>query len=292
MGAADQILAAIGGGLSGGARGYQWAEEFDQKDREIDNKKEVARLQGEIRMMLESMKETGRNERYATPSGNVVAQQAGATQRNTDDNETTVAVADGRNAVTTRGQDITQSLGIARNDTTRRGQDLNFTLGGMRNSTALFGIKTGAETTRRGQDMTSATAANAEAGRGTRATDVNKLRSQEIEQRERLEKSKRADPWSGVTFDQPGGELKDGTGRPTATPIEVKEKPTPTSSLPVVVRSPEAAGDQSARLEQQATGLITQFRAEKDPAKKAALRTQLQRVRDQLVAAQAKPGGE
>lgn len=87
-------------------------------------------------------------------------------------------------------------------------------------------------------------------------------------------------------------ELKDGTGRPTAQAIEVKEQPHAGTGLPVVTRSPEAGADQAARLEQQARGLITQFQAEKDPAKKAALRTQLARVRAELVKAQPKPGGQ
>jgi hypothetical protein len=48
----------------------------------------------------------------------------------------------------------------------------------------------------------------------------------------------------------------------------------------------------SEQLTKQARSLIEQFKREADPAKKTALRSQLARVREQLVRAQAKAGGQ
>jgi hypothetical protein len=81
-----------------------------------------------------------------------------------------------------------------------------------------------------------------------------------------------------------------GTGKPTAQPIEVRETPAP--GLPVAPpRSPEAAGDELARLTAQATSLVAQYQATGDRARKEALRAQLARLRAQIVTAQAKETG-
>lgn len=293
----DDLLAGIGGALEGGLKGYTWGKEFAQKDREINNRKEVAQLREEIRLMLESMKEGGRNDRNAQ---NATSRETVAGANNTSRetiaegrNETAETIATGRNAVTTRGQDITQSLGIMRNDTTRRGQDFGFTLGGMRDDTTRRGQDIGATTTRRGQDITESLGTAAETGRATRATAANTLREKEITQRGEIEKNRNRDPWglpttTPVTFGA-GAEVKEGTGKATAQPIEVKET---TGGLPVSPRSPEAAADQSQRLEQQALSIIEKYKTETDPAKKTALRNDLTRLREQILKAQQKPGGQ
>lgn len=293
----DDILAGVGGALEGGLKGFTWSKEFQQKDREINNRKEVALLQQEIRQMLASMSDTrardiagANNTSRETVAGVNNASRETIAGANNASRET---IATGRNATTERGQDITQQLGILRNDTTRRGQDFGFTLGTDRNETTRRGQDIGATTTRHGQDITEQLGISAEGGRATRATDANALREQEIEQRERLAKKNRANPFGGVDFTggAPPPEVKEGvgTGKPTAQPIEVKET---TGGLPVAPRSPEAAGDQSQRLEQQALSVIQKYQTEKDPAKKTALRNDLARIREQILKAQQKPGGQ
>ncbi|MGE3278039.1 MAG: hypothetical protein AB7O67_23250, partial [Vicinamibacterales bacterium] len=285
--AAQDILAAVSGALKGGAEGYMFNREEDYKNRKLDSDSEIKRLQTEIKVMLENMKEQGRNQRWETPSGNVTATQEGQNTRWLNPSGNVIA----NNRTRERGQDLGFSLGLAledgRNnrwstpsgnaivgaDTSRRGQDLS------------------AETARRGQDISAATAAAAEAGRGTRATDANALREKEIEARERLERLKRQGNSGSLLGDAgrdglpaaPGMppadiELPDtGTGRPTAEPIEI----VPQAGPPVTPRSPEASADESSRLSQQATSLLQQFKTEADPAKKRAIGAQLRRLREQ-----------
>jgi len=293
--AAQDILAAIAGGLKGGAEGYMYNRDEDYKNRKLESDSEIKRLQTEIKVMLESMKEQGRNQRWEAPSGNVTATQEGQTSRWLTPSGNTTA----NNATRARGQDIAQSLGLTleagRNsrwstpsgnaivgaDTSRRGQDLS------------------AETMRRGQDLSAETAAASETGRGTRATDANALREKEIAARERIERLRRQGSegsllgnlgrdglpaTSGVPTDI---ELPDtGTGRPTAEPIEI----VPQAGPPITPRSPEASSDEATRLSTQATSLLQQFKAEADPAKKRAIGSQLRRLREQILQAQKKAG--
>jgi hypothetical protein len=294
--ASEDWLAGIGGGLQGGLGGFTWAKEFDQKDRQIESQREIARLRDEIRLMLAQI---GAGSREKIADANIGSREkiAGAnidsresiTGANIDSRE---KIAGQRDTTTRRGQDITQQLGIGRDTTTRRGQDFQFDLGVMRDTTARRGQDVGATTTRRGQDLTRTTATEAEGGRNTRATDANRLREQEIEARTERDRARRRDPWSGVDLggDTPITEIREetGTGKPTAQPIEVKET---TGGLPVAPRSPEAAADQSQRLEQQALSIIERFKVEKDPARREALRNDLKRLREQIVQAQQKSGG-
>jgi hypothetical protein len=281
----DDALAGLAGALKGGWDAFTWAKEFEQKDRQLNNQVEIARLRDEIRMMAI---EAGLLK-HQTPSGNVVAQQAGAAARNDADNQTTRDVAAGNQQVTMRGQDITKELGIMRDVTQRRGQDFTFDLGVIRDNTTRRGQDITSETARRGQDITQQLGITAEAGRKTRATDANALRREEMASRERIAKDRNADPWgvsttSGVTFGDDGEVTEDtGTGKPTAAPIEVRET---TGTTPVAPRSPEAADDQLSRLEQQAAATIQKYRTEKDPAKKAALRNDLTRLRGEISKAQ------
>jgi len=276
--ALEDVFAGLGAGLSGAADQYVAGQTRQLKEKEIDNRREVSLLQQEIRLMLESMKEGGRNERYDKASGNVVAQQAGQTARNDTDNATTLDVAGIRDETTRRGQDITQTLGIARDDTTRRGQDFGFTLGGRRDDTTRRGQDIGATTTRRGQDFAFSLGTTAETGRNTRATDVNALRQQEITQRAEIEKGKNRDPWGAVTFGGTPAEVREGTTtRPTAQPIEVKETPAP--GLPVTPpKSPEGVADQLSRLSDQVKSLMTQVQQAKTPAQRQAFKQQLARA--------------
>lgn len=177
-----EILQGLGAAGEGALEGYTWGKQYEQKNREIDQRAEIARLNGEIRTMLETMKEGGRESRHATPSGSVVAQQEGATARTDATNMTRTNIAEmlegGRNArhatpsgnvlatqdgatertnltisardmwnrmsdaTRRRGQDISQGNAEMRDETQRRGQDFGLGTSVMRDGT-----------TRRGQDM-------------------------------------------------------------------------------------------------------------------------------------------
>lgn len=287
----DDVGAGIAGGLDSFLKTLSWQKEYEQTDRKIESDARTKELQAEIRAMIATMNERGRSDRWSTPSANVVTTQAAQTARNTDDNTTATTIAEGRNAVTSRGQDLNHALGLTRNETTRRGQDFGFTLGGMRDTTARRGQDMTAGTARRGQDISRELGLTFETGRTTRAADANTLRVQENEKDREVDLERirrRANPFEGLfeDGDDPLREVVDGTGRPTAEPIEVMDPPTDDRPLP---RSPEADADQSQQMETQARSLMEQFRKEADPARRAALRSQLQRLRDQL--AQKTPGG-
>jgi hypothetical protein len=162
------ILEGLAAGGKGAMDAYTWQKEHEQRDRVSETRAEIARLHAETRAMLEQLKEGGRAERHATPSGSVIAQQAGATERAGVANETRAAIAEmnadvqranegGRNTrfdkgITARSlwermQDLTQRRGQdlrhdeagARNVTTRRGQDLNAAAAAARDATARSG---------------------------------------------------------------------------------------------------------------------------------------------------------
>jgi hypothetical protein len=174
----DVLLGALGGGFEGAAKGYSWQKEYEQQDRRLDQQNELAKLREDVRLMVEYLREGGREGRWDRPSGNVVTQQQGAMDRL----EVTEAGRDTRHAtpsgnqlaalegafsrhitpsgnalVAEEGRDerwMTPSANARMQaDTTRRGQDigsgdrrrgqdLTFDAGTMRD-----------ETTRRGQDM-------------------------------------------------------------------------------------------------------------------------------------------
>jgi hypothetical protein len=180
-----ELLQGLGAAGEGALDGYTWGKQYEQRNREIDQRGEIARLQGEIRAMVAGMTEAGRNERHATPSASVVAQQEGATARTDATNMTrtnitemleggrdrrhatpsgsTVAAQEGatertgmnisardmwnRMSDTTRrrGQDISQGTAEMRDETQRRGQDFGLGATVLRDGTA-----------RRGQDMRTA----------------------------------------------------------------------------------------------------------------------------------------
>lgn len=295
---AEQIFAGLSGAISGGLKGYTWEQEHAQKNREIDNRKEVALLQAELRSMIAEMNERGRDGRSAATiqSRETIAGQNNDTRELIagQNNDTRETIAAGRDETTRRGQDITESLGIRRDGTTRRGQDFQFDLGVMRNNTTQRGQDISATTQRRGQDITQQLGISAEGGRNTRATAANALRTEEIKSREKIAGERNRDPWASVSFDNPPTEVREGdVTRPTAQPVEVKEQPIETSQLPdATTRSPEANADQRTRLEANARSLMTKFQATSDPAQRAALRRDLERLRGELAKLTSKPGGQ
>lgn len=277
----EDILAGVGGALKGGLEGFTWGKEFQQKERAISSREEIARLRDEIRLMIAQANEGGRMARHETPSGNVVTQVEGANTRTAATNASREGIAEGRNAVTTRGQDITEQLGMRRDETTRRGQDFGFTLGGMRDETTRRGQDISSTTTRRGQDISERLGTSAETGRNTRATAANTLREQEIESRERIAKQRRQNPYSALFGGLPVTEIKEetGTGKPTAQPIEVKET---TGGLPVAPRSPEAGADQQQQLVQQLRAAIQRYQSAATESAKKAAQTEIANLRARI----------
>lgn len=268
----EDILAGVGGALKGGLEGFTWGKEFQQKERAISSREEIARLRDEIRLMIAQANEGGRMARHEAPSGSVVAQQEGATKR-------TGMVQEGQNFRFTMGdntrrraQDIYQEQGVMRDLTQRRRQDFNFDLGVMRDNTR-----------RRAQDITERLGTSAESGRNTRATDANTLREEEIESRERIAKQRRQNPYSALFGGLPVTEIKEetGTGKPTAQPIEVKET---TGGLPVSPRSPEAGADQQQQLVQQLRAAIQRYQTAATESAKKAAQTEIANLRARISA--------
>lgn len=175
------FLQSLGAAAGGGLDAYTWQQENDRQNRAIDSRAEVARLNGEIRSMIARLNEGGRMDRHATASGNVLAQQAGATERNDADNFTQTNLAEmmeggrnsraataegGRNtraanaltardmwqrtmdATRRRGQDLTHDAAEMRDETTQRGQDLGVGEFLMRDATSRRGQDAVTERTR------------------------------------------------------------------------------------------------------------------------------------------------
>lgn len=196
--AVEDWLAGIGGALKGGFDGYSYMRESAQKDKQIEQQKEIAAMRAEVQAMIAQVAATsrenvattnasgrrdvaginnrtrenvagltefGRDFRWGTPSGNVTAQQEGANARN----DATIAERGveeaGRNTRHTTpsgnavlGSETTRRGQDITSSTARRGQDLNFELGGDRN-----------RLTERGQDLNFTLDTSAEAGRTQRA---------------------------------------------------------------------------------------------------------------------------
>lgn len=148
-----ELLQTVGAAGEGALDAYAWQKKYAQDERALEQRGEIAKLNAEVRAMLESMKEGGRAQRHETPSGSVVAQQEGANSRTSATNETRARIAEmnadvqrnnesGRNrrfedsisardiwtrlrdATARRGQDVTAGTASMRDTTTRRGQDL------------------------------------------------------------------------------------------------------------------------------------------------------------------------
>lgn len=283
--ALDEILAALSGSLEGGLKGYTWAKEFEQADRKIEQDGEIKRLQTEIRLMLESMKQGGLDSR--TDKNNATRETIAGVNNATkiDVTELTTGaqrdIAAGRQQVDMRGQDITQQLGIMRDGTVRRGQDFTMNLGVLRDGTVRRGQDTTAGTARRGQDITLQLGIDNETGRKNRATAANDLRTQEHKDRMALEqqKLKKRTGFAGVDFlgsGTPTDVPDEGTGKPTAQPIEVKET---TGGLPVTPRSPEAGADINGQLKQQLGAAIKRYQSATTPALKEAAKQEIARLR-------------
>lgn len=204
--------------------------------------------------------EDGRNTRWDRPSGN--AELSAETQRYGADKRS----RDSRYGAATRDA------------TTRRGQDLDFQFRSA------------------GRDGLEARAAAAEEGRNARAAAAEEGRNL------------RAKRGLTFSFDQPQGPPTPTapapvTPPPAALPITPRggQAPTPVvppaapavvappkSVLPITPRAsatPKPPADALAGLTTQASTLLAQFNAEKDPQRKQALAAQLKQLRDQIVAA-------
>lgn len=173
---AETVLGGIAGALHGGLNEYARQQDYRQKDRAIESRDEQSQLRAEVQQMIAQLNATSRekvaqtgadsrekvaetnqagaNARHDTASGSVIENNRGAMERlkqNIDFGyDKTFLEESGRNKrwaapsgnatlgaqTTRRGQDVSA-------ETTRRGQDKTFDLGTQRDST-----------TRRGQDNT------------------------------------------------------------------------------------------------------------------------------------------
>jgi hypothetical protein len=279
---------SVGAGVAGGLDKFldtlSYQQKYQQDERKMESDARVKELMAEIRVMTAMMN----NDTRRAIAGENNATRTTIAGANNDtrvtvagmNNDTRTTVAAGNNATTARGQDLNYDLGLRRNETTRRGQDFGFTLGTARNETTRRGQDITSSTTRRGQDIGRELGLITEGGRNTRAADANTLRVAEGDKNREVDRERirnRSNPFSGVTFggDDPLRELTDGTGRPTAEPIEVIEPPTDDRPLP---SSPEKSGDQLERLGSQIDSLMNQIKTAPTAAQRNALRRQLKPV--------------
>jgi hypothetical protein len=262
--AGEDVLAGIAGGIRGGIDSWSWRQKYEQDDRAIDQRKEIADLRAQVQLMIAQVNgdtrrdvvgaqqagaterntanigsrekiageaEAGRNTRWMNPSGNATL-SANTSMRNTDAN----------NALRRYGIDTTDV-------TARRGQDIGAT-------TTRRGQDIGAATATRGQDLTFGTNLMEEGGRNSRNTESAASRE-------------RAAAMRGVTFSP--------YGQPPVTPT-----PAPVGSLPITTRPATPAPAANPNIQAQAATLMQQFDAETDPTRKRALQQQMQAILEQL----------
>jgi hypothetical protein len=259
-----QDLAAVAGGaLEAGLGNYSWQKQQEQQeriaDKQIASREDVARLNAEIRAMLEELKEGGRNTRHSTASGSVIAQQEGASARQREDIASDRAnlelLEGGRNSRWTEGLSARDAWNLRDNATRVRGQDVaadtSMRNTDVRDATTRRGQDVGAETTRRGQDVGSETTR-----RGQDIGAETQRRGQDLRQQ-------------GSALEDP---LGPAPSAPAAVPI------TPRGATPAGP-PPGAAPDPVATT---ATALATALAAVKANPNDAAARREALRLRDEL----------
>lgn len=262
------ILAGVGGGLRGASAGYSWQKDYEQKERAISSREEIARLREEIRLMIEQAKEGGRTDRHVTPSGDAIVgadsrrdvatiTQEGATARHNTPSGSVIAnntaaadrltqnITFGRELETGRNRRHDTASGTARlgAETQRYGID-------TRSADSRYATDTGATTTRRGQDIRSGDSRYAADKRNamfqgifgptpvfngrTPVTPAGGGGSPPIPDRERPE-----DPAAAAAAPPPLNGRTPITAKPPVTP--------PASSAPPSPKPADAAADQEAR---------------------------------------------
>lgn len=273
----DDVGLGLAGALNSGLDHLSFQQQHEQRDRAIDSREEVARLQAELRAMIAEAQIAGRRE--VAGMNNATRETVANTAAGSRENVATInatsreGVADKNNA--TRF-DIASMFEVGRNARHDRPSG---------NVTAQQAGANQRQATGHTNRMT--VESFLEGGRNTRAKDANTLRVQENDKNREVERERlrrRADPFAGLFDDaaDPLTEVIEGTGRPTAEPIEVESPPTTDRPLP---RSPEAANDQLTRLSEQITSLMEQIKTAPTAAQRNALRRQLRPILDQYKAA-------
>jgi len=311
MGWGADVLDFSAGAGEGAVTGLRDQRDAAMVAQKIQQQEELAQMREEVRQAIASLNEEGRNARWGRVSGNVEAQQAGQDRRSSAEilasnwkwrtpsgnveaqqaGETarTNAIVEGAN---TRAQGAEQGRNLRwslpsgnvklSTETTRRGQDL------------------GAETTRRGQDFgfTLGTEHNTIARKRANQSIFGDQTVTGADQSSGRDVNLPALGAIPVTPRKNGGTAplyhwSDGTTRAypegSASAAPAPPRAPARASIPVTPRrgDPALGGvqDPLTQLTLTATTLLQQFRAEKDPAKKAALAEQLKAARAALIAA-------
>lgn len=283
----------LGAGLGGAAQGLQYNDERKMREQEMAAKQEIARLQSEVRILLESMKETGRNTRHENPSGSVIAQQEGATERTgmTTDTQRDIATMNeaGRNYRWGQPSGNVTATNESRERVNRATLDARQAVEEFLEQGRNTRFNVGQATTRRGQDISAGTADKNRAS----AAQVAAENRASAERREQMRN--RRTGYGAVDFmgDEPPPTTPDATTevmggtRKDLTPVEIVNP----SSEPPPPRSPEASSDQVTRLGDQLKQAILRAQQAKDDAARAAARAEVKRLRDALAKALTQ-GGE
>jgi hypothetical protein len=295
--AVEDVLAGISGGLSGGMSGYMGMKKYQQDERAISSREEQARLRAEVMQMIAQLNagsrekvaginsdakvevanvnQAGANSRHATASGSVIENNRGAMERlkkNIDFGyDKTFAEEAGRNArwVTPSGNALTGA------ETTRRGQDVGA-------ATARRGQDIGASTATRGQDLTfqlgntrDATTRQDQANNLTLGTERNKILK------------KKGSIYDNL-FTEPGGgseppediNLPVETPAPTAAPARGQIPVTPRTGGGVGAPLPVPQNVEEADVDTLAKSILT---TQGVPATPENLKTFKDRNRDRLI---------
>lgn len=262
MGVGESLLAGLAGGLKGGLNQYSWQKDYEQKDRQIVSNAEMQRLRQYVLLALGDVR--------AKSALDVAGAKAAADLTKAQE------LNAGRERVAktiTASQEIIAKLQEGGKNTRfdrPSGNVLTEEFGrNMRWDRSSGNANLGAFTTQRGQDITAATAANAQSAVERMGLTTNDTRLIENATRAKIEADKLRNRNSLGSYSfggNPTTELKDGTGKPTATPIEVAEPPV--TPLP---KSDGAAEDQRAQLAAQIQAAVQRFdRATTTSAKLAA----------------------
>jgi hypothetical protein len=306
MGRGQAAVSAIGGALTGLAHGLRENERTRVAREGIDAREEIARLQSEVRILLESM----RDARYDRPSGNTTAQQEGQDRRTAATNQTREDVAvinqtgatdraiigqEGQNYRWNRpsGNTLHTRSSVERvadaNNAARQtiqqfleqGRQNRFTIGEQGRNTR-FNLSQ--ETVRQGQRTAAQTAAEnrqsrerIEADRNNRMGAVNFLENPQAGEPPPAEPNATQD-------------VRTGAPRPQVPPqTEIVNDPVD----PDTPASPEAADDKLTQLASKVAAATKRYRDATTPAAQEAARQELLRLRKEVEKATGgvKPAG-
>ncbi len=296
---AQAWLAGVGGALEGAAKGYSWQKEYDQKERGLDIREQIAQLREEIRQKIAEMTEGGRNARHETPSGDTLVR----TQTQRDIADTTEAgrnarwsVPSGNTLFTEAGRDRRWNTPSANTELTELGRNTRW-------ATPSGNARLGSETTRRGQDIGASTARRGQDltfSLGTSGQQVTQRGQDVTSQDRRYATDRRNAAFAGLFGPMPVTPVKPEPEEPEDIPqvapvSPMGAGPAPIGRPPITTRAPgrtalpppPPSADPMAQLATKVQDATQRYTRETDPARKAAIANELRQLQAQAKALKA-----